>query len=71
MYSSTSSRSVGSKAFNCFKKHWLNVKDDNNHSFDYDNDFDDDGNAFDDYGHSFDDDHGFGDSCAFADDHGS
>ena len=34
-----------------FEKHWLNGKDDDNHSFD-------DNNAFDDNGHSFDDEDG-------------
>ena len=55
-----------------FEKHWLNGKDDDNHSFDDNNAFDDDGNAFDDDGHSFDgDNHAFdGSDHSFGDAHG-
>ena len=53
-----------------FEKHWLNGKDDDNHSFDGNNAFDDDGHSFDDDDRTFDEDDAFGEYHAFDDDHG-
>ena len=53
-----------------FEKHWLNGKNDDNHSFDDNNAFDDDGHSFDDDDRTFDEDDVFGEYHAFDDDHG-